>query len=239
MGPVLILLHGNGGNGRATLSSWTRNTRFTALKESHVFVAPDGDQKSWNIINEESSFDDVEFIKLLIDHLASKSNVNANHVQLYGTSNGAALVNRILIESTDARIVRGVTSVSQLNQMQYHDGNFYVGGNDNSYTQVQPSLLRREILALQGAQDHIIPVCACKSSIGFWMNSDADSIYAYAVAYGYNGAQVTASEHPTYSSWSYLAGAVSSYTVKDARHSVIGLDEEVDNAVLTFFQRGQ
>merc|ERR1711879_791601 len=149
---------------------------FTVLRESHIFVGPDGQQNSRNVVNEESDFDDVEFVELIIDHLASKSNVNASHVQLYGNSNGAALVNRILIESTDARIVRGVTSVSQLNQMQYHDGKFYVGGNDNSYTKVQPSLLRREILALQGAEDHIIPVCSCKSSLGFWMNSDADSI---------------------------------------------------------------
>merc|ERR1711879_430870 len=134
---------------------------FTVLRESHIFVGPDGHQNSWNILNEESDFDDVQFVELIIDHLSSKSNVNANHVQLYGNSNGAALVNRIFIESTDARIVRGVTSVSQLNQMQYRNGTFYIGGNDNSYTQVQPSLLRRGILALQGAEDQIIPVCAC------------------------------------------------------------------------------
>jgi len=219
------------------MGAFTGNPNWTGLKQSHVFVAPDG-QPDWNVVDEESSFDDVAFVELLIDHLATKSNVNANHVQLLGTSNGAALTNRILIESTDARIVRAVTHVSQLNQRQYHDGKFYIGGKDNSYTQVQPSLLRREILVALGAKDHIIPVCACESKIGFWMNSDADSIYAYAVAYGYSGPQVTASDHGTYLSWSYLDGAVTSYTVKEGGHSVIGQEQAVENAILSFLQRG-
>lgn len=235
--PVIIFLHGGGGTGSATLSAYTGNPSWAALKESHVFVAPDG-QPDWNVVYEESDFDDVAFVELLIDHLASKSNVNANHVQLVGTSNGAALTNRILIESIDARIVRAVTHVSQLNQRQYHNGKFYKGGKDNSYTQVQPSLLRRELLALQGAQDHIIPVCACESKLGFSMNSDADSVYAYAVAYGYSGAQVAASDHGTYLEWSYLGGAVSSFTVKEGGHSVIGKEKAIENAVLTFLQRG-
>ena len=45
------------------------------------------------------------------------------------------------------------------------------------------------------------------------MQSDADSIYAYAVAYGYTGGQLSATDYMTYKSWVYLDGAVSSYTV--------------------------
>ena len=50
--------------------------------------------------------DDVAFVSLVIDYLAASPNVDASHVQLIGNSNGAALINRILIESADARSER-------------------------------------------------------------------------------------------------------------------------------------
>ena len=79
------------------------------------------------------------------------------------------------------RIIRGVTDVSQLNDRQYRNGNFYVGGSSNAYTTVQSSLVRREIMALQGGQDTTIPAVGGSALGGsLTMNSDADSIYACA-----------------------------------------------------------
>eukprot|EP00966_Prymnesium_polylepis_P310592 7175894-Prymnesium_polylepis.1 len=81
----------------------------------HINVGPAGPGRSWNILNEASTRDDAYYVgTTLVDHLASFSNV-APSFKLYGHSNGAALVNRILIENDDPRITHGVTSVSQLN----------------------------------------------------------------------------------------------------------------------------
>lgn len=183
--------------------------------------------------------DDVAFVGQIIDYLADRGNVNANHVQMFGKSNGAALVNRIFIESHDTRIVRGVTEVSQLNFRQYHDGNFYLGGAENDYTQVQASLLPREILSIQGRNDALIPSDG-GSGLGGQLtcHSDADSIFVYATAYGYSGSQLSPTVTPTYSVWSYLEGAVKSYTVNDAGHNVFGQDSTVDDAVIAFLSRG-
>merc|ERR1712187_815181 len=45
-------------------------------------------------------------------------------------------------------------------------------------------------------------------------------------------------DHGDYESWSVGDGKVSSYTVKEAEHSVIGQLAEVDEIVLAFLQRG-
>ena len=244
--PVQLLFHGNGGTGNNLLRRWARPSTlaWTDLRTTHVLVAPDGNANSWNIVNEASTVDDVAFVGLIIDYLATRSNVDANFVQLYGSSNGAALVNRLLIESTDTRIVRGVTEVSQLNDRQYRGGSFYVGGASNSYTQVATSLVRRELLSLQGGQDLLIPADGGPGLGGsLTMQSDADSIYAYALAYGYTGAQLSATDHTTYKSWVYLNGAVSSYTVYSAGHGVLGSEASpcpctvIDEAVAAFLQR--
>ena len=93
--PVQFLFHGNGGTGTQLVNS------LSSLASSFVRVAPDGYLNSWNIVSEDSTLDDVAFVHEIIAYLADRGNVNADHVQLYGSSNGAALVNRIFIESTE------------------------------------------------------------------------------------------------------------------------------------------
>jgi len=231
--PLQFLFHGRGGTGSMMLN------QLSSLDTAFIKVAPDGYLNSWNIVEEESTLDDVAFIGLILDFLAARGNVNVDHVQLYGSSNGAALVNRILIESVDARILRAVTDVSQLNDRQYRGGQFYIGGASNEYSTVQPTLVCREIMSLQGALDTVIPAGGGPGLGGaLTMNSDDDSIYAYAKAYGYEGAQLNSTVTSAYELWSYLEGAVSSYTLLTAGHGVLGHDAYVDAAVDTFLARG-
>ena len=143
--------------------------------------------------------------------------VNANHVQLYGTSTGAALINRIFIESSDARIVRGVTHVLQLSSPQIRDGVFYVGPSpSNAYTQVQSTLVPREIMSLNGGQDTLIPADGGTGSVGITLLSDSASAFAYARAFGYTGSELSPTSYSTYRTCSYLNGAVQAYTVFNA-----------------------
>ena len=75
-------------------------------------------------------------------------------------------------------------------------------------------MLRSSILSVQGGQDTVIPAAGGPALGGIFNSiSDAISIYAYAVAYGYTGSQLSLTDHGTYKSWSYLGGAVVSYTI--------------------------
>ena len=152
-----------------------RFRKDTQISSKYVLVAPDGEANSWNIVAEESKLDDVGFVaKALLDHIATFQNVNPVFT-IFGNSNGAvtrthacmhartharthmhaqALVNRILIESDDTRIATAVTTVSQLNGKQYRDGKFYIGGKDNTYTTVKPTLTNRKLLQITGAHAH-------------------------------------------------------------------------------------
>ena len=69
-----------------------------------VVVAPNGYQMSWNVYNEKSKADDVAFIVDLINKVvADNSVVDGNDVTILGTSNGAAMIYRLLLETNGDR----------------------------------------------------------------------------------------------------------------------------------------
>lgn len=218
--PVLIVLHGNGGNGRGEIERYQRDAQ---LSSKYVLVAPDGSKNSWNVVNEESKLDDVGFVgKTLLDHLATFSNVKPVFT-IAGNSNGAALVNRILIENDDARIMTAVTTVSQLNGKQYRDGKFYIGGSDNVYTTVKQKLTKRRLLQITGAEDTLIPATAKMAGIpglGVMVSWD-DSAFVYARAYGFSGAKASVRDSADKQSVSY-AGLVDASNFKQGGHGTGG-----------------
>ena len=84
------------------------------MSATHVIVAPNGYRGSWNIHPTGlSQLDDVSFVHRILDRLATFPNVNVSSTTLFGLSNGGSLVNRVLIESDDVRIVAGVTIVNR------------------------------------------------------------------------------------------------------------------------------
>jgi len=239
--PVILLLHGNGGSGSRFLKDI--NDDLKVLTTTHILVAPDGPQNSWNIVAEKSKEDDALYVgTTLMNHLVEASNVKPEFT-LFGHSNGAALTNRILIENDDARIVAAITDVSQLNTHQYHDGNFYIGGSDNSYTTVKSSLTKRKLLQLTGARDNVIPAAGGESpripaktgKLKFlaW----EESIYLFAKAYGFTGARDTATDDSTgkIQRVSYPDVHVSASNYKEAGHAVAPGDG--NSEVLAFFDR--
>jgi poly(3-hydroxybutyrate) depolymerase len=239
--PVILLLHGNSGSGSRFLKDISDDLKV--LTTTHILVAPDGPGNSWNIVAEKSKEDDALYVgTTLVNHLVEASNVKPEFT-LFGHSNGAALTNRILIENDDARIVAAITDVSQLNTHQYHDGNFYIGGSDNSYTTVKSSLTKRKLLQLTGARDNVIPAAGGESpripaktgKLKFlaW----EESIYLFAKAYGFTGARDTATDDSTgkIQRVSYPDVHVSASNYKEAGHAVAPGDG--NSEVLAFFDR--
>ena len=63
-------------------------------------MTPNGYETSWNIYTEKSKADDVSFIIDLIAKIGTEiPAADMNNVNIIGTSNGAALTYRILIET--------------------------------------------------------------------------------------------------------------------------------------------
>lgn len=158
---------------------------------THIQVSPAAEKGSWNVVDEPSKRDDTTLIGTrLTEYLSSFSNVQPVF-KLVGFSNGAGLVNRILIESENPMITAAVTCSSQLNEQQWHDGQFYVGGQDNLYAIPKHTLTKRRVLQLTGGKDYFVPssggVSNIPSKLTFlsWM----ESAYRLAQAYGYYGAQ--------------------------------------------------
>jgi poly(3-hydroxybutyrate) depolymerase/lysophospholipase L1-like esterase len=96
--PVVFFFHGAGGNGEGWLSG---NPEVAALIDAGEFIGvfPDGYQQRWNSGNETSA-DDVEFVSLIVNDLASSSLFNTDKLYGVGTSNGAGMVNKIAKETS-------------------------------------------------------------------------------------------------------------------------------------------
>lgn len=189
--PVVILLHGNGGNGPGTLNGWRNKI------DGHIFISPSGYMTSWNIADERSDAPDIEMIEELVDILQTYTNVNPNKIRVLGTSNGSALCNRILIENKDSGIDIICAVVSQLNEAQYHNGDFYSPSGETGdpapfegYDVIQTPLTGRKYLTICNENDPTIPYTGGRS-VGVEFLDAQEAAYLVAQSQGYNGAQLT------------------------------------------------
>lgn len=108
--PLVIVLHGGGGNAEIT----ERMTGFTrkAIKEKFIVVYPNGSNRfgdklrTWNAGNccgyaMDTRIDDVGFIKALLDKLVSEYPVDPKRIYVTGLSNGGMMTHRLGIELSD------------------------------------------------------------------------------------------------------------------------------------------
>ncbi|MBU0636500.1 hypothetical protein KKE06_05735, partial [Candidatus Micrarchaeota archaeon] len=110
--PVVLVLHGGGGNGEGMKKFTLMDT--TADQEGFIVVYPEGTGKnflgktlgSWNGERccpsaMEENVDDVGFISKLIDRLQTDFNIDYNRVFVTGHSNGAIMAYRLACELSD------------------------------------------------------------------------------------------------------------------------------------------
>jgi len=233
--PVLILLHGGNITAAETVYEWQNIDIMSTVFSSHIVVVPDGPTHDWNVWGEESTLDDAGFVgTVLIDTLAGATNVQQDSFRLYGSSNGGALVNRILIENADIRITHALTESSELATFQFHDASFFIGGADDSYTTKQPTLFTRHVMLLVGGDDTRIPpaggLSCCLRGINHTLEqflSWRDSAFRYAQAYGYEGpAAGLAQSDATLKGVTYLDGLVQAQEILGVGHHVTGFAED-------------
>ena len=103
--PLLIVLHGGGGDGAPGMERLTKHG-FNALAEQEGFVVayPNAFEKHWNDGRQsrwrasKENIDDVGFISNLIDGLSAELNIDEKRVYVTGASNGAMMSHRLACE---------------------------------------------------------------------------------------------------------------------------------------------
>ena len=234
--PVLIVLHGAGSNAYSMMS------RYLNL-DSYILVALQGYDNRWNIQTESTKADDLDYIENIINQLKTYSDVDANNISLLGSSNGAAMVNRAMIELPAGTFKNAITLASQLSTDQYNNNTFWGDGNndgvyDTSYTLSQG--LR--ILSLHGTGDTTIPY---NGGTVNWLSRtflDArQSNLILAQALGYTGnlaSSTTPFSNSNIVKYEYLSGDVIHYQFIGGNHGFGGFSDEVLNTVDDFISDG-
>jgi polyhydroxybutyrate depolymerase len=105
--PLVIALHGRGGNGESMILVTRKGFDKLADKEGFIVVYPDGIELNWNDgrMDEEANdrahrenIDDVGFISALIDSMIKDYNIDPKQVYITGISNGAIMSYRLARE---------------------------------------------------------------------------------------------------------------------------------------------
>ncbi len=215
--PVLIAIHGNGGN-----TNYVNQYNFL---DQYIRIAPQGYKKSWNIDRETSKAPDVDFIRNLILQLRTYSNVDASRIVIIGSSNGAALINRLLIELNGALFQTAIKLTGQLNTDQYNQNQFWhdpTGGN--AYDTSTDPAQRRRILSIVGTVDTVVPYAGGNGVLGYQFLDAQESLYLFAKQMGYIGSQLTENQgiqidNEVYQ-FSYLDGDVIMAKLVGANHGL-------------------
>ena len=185
--PIVILLHGNGGEGARMIGNWP------GLLPGWLVVAPQGYERSWNISTERSKAPDVTFIKQVLADVGRRyPQADGSRVSLIGSSNGAGMVFRLLIELDETVTVRhAVTLVSSMTTGQYHNGQFWKRANEATAVYDTPVVPvgKRRILTIHGTADTVVPYGGGRGPGGTHLSAQATA-HAWAVQQGYQGRAV-------------------------------------------------
>ena len=225
-------MHGGGGNASNTINQYGFFT-------DKIVVAPQGYLNGWNVGNEPSTAPDVEFIKEIINYLNTFSNINSNDITIIGSSNGSALLNRLIIELDSTYFQNAISIVSQLNNLQYHNNSFWYNslGNNNYDEQITPSVGKR-IMAINGTNDQSCPYNGGSGVAGYVFLDSQESIYILAQAMGseeeilddQDGIEIFQNVFK----YTYLNGDVIHYKFQGVGHNLGSLNAALPNLIISF-----
>jgi len=224
--PVAILLHGAGGDAQIEISEYS-------YLVNHILVAPQGYDASWNIAKETSKAPDVDFISKIIIELKTFENIDTDQISIIGHSNGAALINQLLIEFESESFKTAVFTFCQLNTFQYREESFWSRSNidyEEHDLQVSPPSNKRSILSFAGTEDGACPYYGGEGIYGYNFVNAEDAAFIWAKTFGYEGDQIEnpieeAAPLENFFKFSYMDGKVTHYKLQGAGH---GFEQNFD-----------
>ncbi len=177
--PLVLALHGRGGNGESMVLVTRKGFDRLADKNGFFVVYPDGIELNWNDgrMDEEANdrahrenIDDVGFLSSLIDSLVKDYNIDPKRVYVTGISNGAIMSYRLACE-----IPQKIAAIAPV------DGNIPI----MLLNECSPSM-PVSVLAINNVNDPLVPyeggdiisafhrvklgkVLSVDESIGFWV----------------------------------------------------------------------
>ncbi|MBT4158257.1 MAG: hypothetical protein HOD99_05430 [Planctomycetaceae bacterium] len=186
--PITILFHGNGGAAEPMIRNWDRTLT------DHILIAAQGYERSWNITKERSKAPDVDFVEMILEEVLKRyPQADESQISLIGSSNGAGMVYRLLIEMDDSiRIKNAIAFVSSLTESQYHDKRFWKRTDEatSRYDLAIEIPEKRRIITIHGSADSVVPYYGGRGPGGIHLSAQATA-YAWATAQGYRGTQKT------------------------------------------------
>lgn len=238
--PVFVFLHGNGGDAKEALHGFGRGRKTIASQ--YIMVFPQGYRESWNIVSERSKADDRRFIEAILATLAKADNVDPKAFTIMGSSNGAALVNQLMIESDLPNVRNYISGVSPLNVWQYDGRQFKAKGADNEYRNAAVPAKGKRLMNISGLKDDIVPyhggpsraIPAKDGKLAFL--AAEESTFVWARHMGYEGERLAEPSRISgdFEIFSYLDGDVVHYKVKNEGHGAVqGIPEQ---ALLDFLK---
>lgn len=238
--PVFIFLHGNGGNAREVMPILLRNRKELAAK--YIMVFAQGYQESWNIVSERSKADDKGFIESIVLKLGSFENVQKDNFSVMGASNGAALVNQLLIESRLPNIRNFISGVSPLNVWQHDGEQFKSKGLDNNYRNPAQPMKGKRLLNISGTNDQLVPyegglskhIPAKNGKLGFLAAEESTYLWAKQMGQVERKLVTPSWKEGRIEVFNYLDGDVLHYKVVGAGH---GATHEIsEQSLLNFLE---
>lgn len=238
--PVIVFLHGNGGNAKDAMRGFLRRRKRIASR--FILVFAQGYRESWNIVSERSKADDRRFVESIVQRLAKFDNVASSNFTVMGASNGAALVNQLAIESKLPNIRNYISGVSPLNVWQYDGKNFKSKGNDNNYRADAKPMTGKRLLNVSGTDDKLVPYRGGPSRVipaknGKLAFLDAEqSTFVWARHMGYKGERLLRPSRIEGNTevFSYLRGDVMHCKLNNVGHGA--LSDISEDILLAFLQ---
>ena len=166
--PIVFAFHGAGG----TNERWSRAFREYVDAGRFVGVYPQGHNRRWNINPEddETTADDVAFVRMITDYLMRYRNLNHERRFAYGTSNGGGISLKLAVQTT---LFKAITSVvTQLSR-----------GNEPT-----ASTGTVGVMQILGVIDRLIPYEGGSGPMGLTFHSGVESARLWAM---HNGCMTT------------------------------------------------
>ena len=226
--PVVILLHGNGGNGSGMIADWSGEF------PNHALFAPNGYSNAWNIVDESDAPDYEALTELIVWMKDNYIGLDMTDVSVVGVSNGGAMAMRLALEFGFRGLTKVACLISSAHNKQVSGNLFYRPSNHENTDSSQgnhgydtqfipygdPNVGTYEVNNAQGPRAILIinsqndPVIPYSGGLGPGNATFEDlEIVSHRIAYfawGYGGALVRVGDR-TQSVLGYPDGKITSY----------------------------